>query len=321
MLGYTVFHEEMMRSLISSVHEGRSANTYIFEGETGLAVAEAAKLFAKALMCCDEKHAPCGRCSSCSVFDSGANADLIHLEPQPQKKTIGVKPARDSIAELMRKPFYSRRRVILCERGDILTPEAQNALLKVLEDPPQYVVFIIACENRSSIIPTVRSRSMKIKFEPVSDDIVRKYIEEKYPDDPRLDFLVKYCGGIPGRADELEKRNDLETLREAALDITPRFLSKNKIYAYEAAKFFEENKKNADELSNMVLMYIRDALVLSLCGGSIVNTDKTEKLSKLAAAYPPSVLAAGADEIIMMQKMLKNHIKPSAAALHAALKI
>lgn len=321
MFGYTVFHQDIMRSLIDSVRSGKNASSYIFEGQRDLAVNEAAELFAKSLMCLEQGAAPCGECSPCKAFETGADLDLTYVRRPKDKATIGVDTAREVVKAAMVKPLYSTRRVFIFDEGDKLTPEAQNALLKILEEPPEYAVFIIVCTNGDNILQTVRSRSITIEFPPVSDDIVRDYIEKKYPDDPRVDFLVSFCAGIPMAADNILAREDFEALREDTLNILPRFLSKNKVYAYDAAEFFEKNKDNAAELCDMLLLYLRDALVISVCGGGIVNIDKAEKISLIASSYTPSVITAAADEMIMLKKMLQKHIKPAAAALHAALKI
>lgn len=321
MFGYTVFHKDIMNSLIDTVRRGKSANAYIFEGDAGLAVNDAAELFAKSLMCMEQESAPCGSCATCEAFSSGADPDLVYVRRPKDKATIGVDAARKAMIEAMSRPLYSKRRVFIFDEGDMLTAEAQNVMLKVLEEPPEYAVFIIVCNNGDNILQTVRSRSVVIEFPPVSDDIVREYIEEKYPDNKDTEFLVSFCAGIPMTADAMIAREDLEALREETLNIIPRFLSANKVYAYDAAAFFEKNKDNAEEICDMLLMYLRDALVTSLCGGDIVNIDKAEKIGLIASSYTPSVIAAGADEVMMMKKMLQKHIKPSVAALHAALKI
>lgn len=322
MYGYTIFHYELMNILIENVRDGKCANAYIFEGEKGLAKHEAAKLFAQSVLCDDEKNAPCGKCHSCIESKAGTNPDMIFVKKEKDKATIGVEPIRDMLADAQNKPLYAKRKVYIIEEGDALTIQAQNAFLKMFEEPYEYLIFIIVCEHGESLLETIRSRAVKVSFPCVSDDIVRKYIEEKYPNEPRLEFLVKYCAGIPYAADEIISRDDFESMRDEVLSLVPKLLSKNKIHAFSVADYFENNKENAAEIYDMILIYLRDAIVTAMGSPeSIVNSDKKDKINILAGNYTTQKLIAAMDEIIFSKKMLSRYVKASATALHAGLKI
>ena len=322
MYGYDIFHEKLMTTLINSVRENSNANTYIFEGPKGLKKHDAAQLFAKALVCSDVNNAPCCRCSACHEAQSGSHPDIVFVNCPKDKATIGVEPIRDMITECLIKPFYNRHKVFIINDGDALTPQAQNAFLKIIEEPPRYAVFIIVCSNSSVLLETVRSRAVTITFNPVSDETVRSYIEKKYPNEPRIDFLVKYSMGIPGYVDTLINREDFDTLRDEALTLIPRLLSKNKTHAFEVSAYIDSHKDNASEIYDMMLMYLRDAIIYA-SGESenIINTDKLEKIHLLASNYPMRILVLASDEIMLAKKMLERYVKASATALHAALKI
>ena len=319
MYGYTVFHEDTLNTLIRSVREGRSANAYIFEGDRGLGVMNAALLFTKTLLCLGGDKAPCGECGPCLEANTGVNPDLIRVTKPKDRASIGVEQARDMITAALTKPLYSRRRVTIVEDGELLTPEAQNALLKILEEPPEYAVFIIVCESSESLLETVRSRSVTVEFPPVGDDIVRRYIEAKYPDEPRIDFLVKYCAGIPMAADRLTENKALEELRHDALTLTKQLISGDKLQAFPFSAYFDSHKETAAEMCDMIILYLRDILVTVTCGGGKTNIDFADDIRSLAESHTAAELMAAADEMIMMKKMLGRSVKASAAAMHAAL--
>lgn len=322
MLGYEVFHKELMTTLLKSVREGKNANTYIFEGVAGLGKHESARLFAKALVCDDVNNAPCCNCSACREAQATSHPDILFIKPEKDKATIGVEPVRDAINEALIKPFYNRHKVFIIDDGDILTPQAQNALLKMIEEPPQYAVFIIVCTNSEILLETVRSRAVTVTFSPLPDQVVREYIETKFPDEPRVEFLVKYCAGIPKSADLIVADSDFDTMREEVLNLVPRLLSKNKIHAYDVAEYVEKNKDRAGEIYDMILMYLRDAVIYSMGkSDNIINTDKSEKISILGSKYEPQLLARAIDEVMVAKKMLERHVKTSATALHAGLSI
>ncbi|MBQ3426592.1 MAG: DNA polymerase III subunit [Clostridia bacterium] len=322
MYGYNVFHESILTKLINNARQGTNAAAYIFEGPAGLHKHNAALLFAKTLVCENTGIAPCCSCPACAEAQSGNHPDIIHVYPEKDRKTIGVDPIRDMLAECAAKPFSDRHKVFIIKDGDILTPAAQNALLKVLEEPPVYSVFIIICTDADFLLETVRSRSVRITFPPLDTDAVRRYIEAKYPADPRVDFLVSYCEGIPSFADEIINRDDIEEMREDALGLVPKILSNQKKHALDVSDYFDEHSGDAELLCDMMLMYLRDTLAyISGCPDEIVNTDKLVKISLLAGTYQPELIASGIDELVIAKKMLDKHIKPSAVILHAALSV
>lgn len=322
MYGYEVFHKDIVKTLTDTVRHGKNANTYIFEGMAGLSKHECARLFAKALLCNDVSNAPCSNCSACIEADALSHPDIYFIVPEKDKATIGVEPVRDAITEAMIKPFYNRHKVFIIDDGDILTSQAQNALLKIIEEPPEYAVFIIVTTNAEILLETVRSRAVNITFSPLPDSVVREYIENKYPDEPRVEFLVKYCAGIPKACDTIINDDTFDIMREEVLNLIPRLLSKNKLHAYDVADYIENNKDRAGEIYDMMLMYLRDAVVYSMGKSeNVINTDKMEKISILGSKYEPQLLAQATDEILTAKKMLDRYVKASATALHAGLKI
>lgn len=322
MYGYRIFHDKLMSNLTETVRLGNNANTYIFEGDKGLNVSECAKLFAQTLVCTDSSDAPCGKCPACIEAASGSHPDIVYVKPDKDKATIGVAPIRAMISECLIKPFYNRHKVFIVENGDILTPQAQNTFLKIIEEPPDYAVFIIVCTNRDILLQTVRSRAVTLTFGPVDDDTVRRYIEKNHPDEARLDFLVKFCAGIPTYADEIIGNEEFETLREEVLNLIPRMLSKNKAHAYDVAAYFEEHKNVAAQICDIILMYLRDAVVYAMGAvKSIVNSDKLDKIHLLAQKYPTARLTFAADQVVQAKKMLDRYVKVSAVALRTALAI
>ncbi len=321
MYGYEIFHDELLNTLIGNVRNGTNANTYIFEGSSGLHKYTAAKLFAHSLVCENVHSSPCGECHGCIEASADSHPDIITVEKDKDKTVVSVDVIRDMINECMIRPFQSKHKVFIIKDGDLLNPQAQNAFLKIIEEPPEYAIFIIICTNSEQLLQTVRSRSVTVTFPPVNDNIVRKYIENKYPDETRIDFLVKYCSGIPTAADDIINREDFEQLREDALSLVPKILSSNKTHAFAVSDYFDANKDIAVEIYDMILTYLRDALVVSMGKpDAIINADKSDKINKLVTAYTPALITCGIDNVITAKKMLDRHVKTSATALYTALK-
>ncbi len=323
MFGYDTFHENLMKNLIDSVHNGTASHAYIFEGEKGLLKHSSARLFAAALSCQNRAVSPCGSCPCCVGAKADTNPDIIYIDREKDKKTIGVDQIRRITEDVAVKPFYSDRKVYIINEGEALTPEAQNAFLKTLEEPPEYAVFIIVAEKSEVLLPTVLSRCELIHFPPVSDKIIERYIREKYPEaESRIPFLVKYCGGIPGNADDIINDETFEALRENSLNMLPQLLSKNKLHAYFVQKFVDENKDDADKIFDFWLSYLRDTSVIQ-CGAksNIINTDKEEKLNLLAGKYEAKRVVKALDAVVNAQKMQSRFVNLKALSLMTALKI
>ncbi len=322
MYGYKTYHENLMRTLINSVHSSLASHAYIFEGENGLNILESAKLFAMALTCQNPASAPCCSCRSCVESRADTNPDIILVEKPSDRKTIGVAPIRALTDDAAVKPFSSPRKVYIIREGNLLTEAAQNALLKTLEEPPEYAVFIIITTNSSVLLPTVRSRASLIHFPPVPDSVTSEYINEKYPDAPNKDFLVKYCAGIPGLADIAAENERFYPIRDDALKNLPLLLTKNRLCAFKIRDYLDAEKDSADMILDFWISYLRDILVIQTgAPKAVINTDALGELRGLAQKLDPKITAGALGKLFSAKEMLRRFVSIKSAALYLALGI
>lgn len=314
MYGYDIFHENLMQTLMAAVRDGVNSHAYIFEGDFGLNVEEAAKLFAAALTCANTEIAPCGSCPSCISAKAGTNSDIMFVTPDKDRKTVGVKNIRALEADASVTPFAAKRKVYVFTDASIITEEAQNALLKTLEEPPEYVAFILMTENADTLLETIRSRAVIVHFPAVSENTVREYISQKYPEDKdRLDFLAKYCDGVPKRADSVIADETFEPLRKSALNILPLLLSHRIEDVFRLQNFANEYKDDFARLLDLWMSYLRDMLLLQTNAASgIINADKLSELRSLCAKYDPQRVVSLLDALMTAQKMKARYIGPKA---------
>lgn len=321
MYGYEIFHESIMKNLINSVHTSNNSHAYIFEGNKGLGVFECARLFAAALTCADKDIAPCGACPSCVEAKGNNNPDIVYVRPSAGKKSIGAEQMRALEDDAAIKPFNSLHKVYIFEDGALLTEQAQNVFLKTFEEPPEYAVFIIVIENASLLLQTIRSRFVLINFPSVKDSTVRKYISEKYPEETdRLDFLVKYCAGIPKTADSVIKNEQFETLRQSALEKLFPLLARDNRSAFVILKYVDENKENFTDILNFWLSFLRDILLIQTGAyDSLINLDKTETLRDIASRVNPERITQMMDKVITAEKMAGRYVNSKSVALWLSL--
>lgn len=322
MYGYEVFHEELIKNLIESVHDGKSSHAYIFEGEKGLGTLEAARLFAAALTCSNTSISPCGTCQTCIESKADTNPDIIYVRPQKDKKSIGADDMRALSDDVAIKPFNSERKVYIIEDGALLTEPAQNTFLKTFEEPPEYAVFIMLIENLSTLLDTVLSRFTLVHFPVLSEERIKKYITEKYPEEKeRLPFLLKYCSGIPETVDAVINDSEFESLRDISLEKIFALASRDKRDAFAIQKFLEEKKENINQILDFWLSFVRDTVLIQLSArDKIMNVDKKDILKDFSSKTNPEIVLMLYDRLVTAQKMIKRYVNIRGLSLWLSLK-
>lgn len=192
--------EQVKQLLIESIQTQRIGHAYMFCGPEGIGRRTMARCFAEAISCSSQSIEPCGMCSACTLNKSGTNPDIIHIRRQEGKASVGVEEIRLVQDEISTAPQFGQYKIIIFENAEKMTVQAQNALLKTLEEPPSYIVMILISSNNSQMLDTVKSRAVKVDFKRYSDsEIVEAYTKQKSEGiDSRL--LCEYADGIIGRA-------------------------------------------------------------------------------------------------------------------------
>lgn len=323
MYGYSgIYHDNLMKRLIDSVRRSQNAHAYIFEGAKGLGKSECADLFAAALTCVGE-NAPCGKCPECIQAKARTTPDITHVTLIKDRKTIGVEQIRDIVNDAYIKPFESPRKVYIIHHGDALTEQAQNAFLKILEEPPSYVVFIIIATSSAPLLQTVLSRAVLIRFSELSENDMLKYISENYPNEKsRAPFLAKYSRGVPAAADAVIASEKFAPLRASAFSALDLLISRKKLDAYDVVDFLENNKADAELILDFWSDFLRDMLFVH-CGAadSVINADMLSEIEKKSVNIGDAVIVKALEGIIHMRELLRRYINFRAAALNLALKI
>lgn len=327
MYGYKIFHPKQMEVLINNARRGTHSNAYIFEGAAGMYKHEAARLFANALVCDNQPYAPCGECKSCAMARANTHPDIITIphdtgKDGKLKKTIGIDGMRKYSADTLVSPFSSRKKVYIIPDGENWTVEGQNALLKTLEEPPEYVVFIIIVPTTEVLLPTIISRSEIISFNPVSTELLSKYIEKTYPNDiHRVNFLCSYSNGTPGEVDRLIADAEFEVRREQTLELLEKLLSHSAQAAFELADYMDANNAYAADIMELWISYLHDLVkILSGANNRVTNADKTDKLRKMSQLCELSDCTSLLKRLVTGKKMLDKYVKLRAIMLYIALK-
>ena len=193
-------NERLKENLRASLSSGRTANSYLIAGPAGSGKHTLARLLAAGLLC-ESREKPCLQCHACRKVLSGTHPDFITVD-DPEKKTLPVDLIRQARADIYVRPNEGQRKIYLFPRGQDMGLPGQNALLKILEEPPEYGVFLLLTDNPEKLLPTVRSRCTELRLLPLPESILRHQLEQAFPQ-ADADAILAACsrsGGYLGQA-------------------------------------------------------------------------------------------------------------------------
>ena len=274
----------------TQVKNSRLGHAYLLCGEKGIGKKTLCNYLLNIIMC--HTHSACGSCNGCTTVESKANPDIVYVANN-NKLSIGVDDVRGITAEAYTRPLISRKKIIVIQNAHLMTAEAQNALLKVIEEPPVYVVFFLLCDSVTSILPTIISRVTKIEIPPLDKQELKKIV----PDCP--EFMYRYCSGNPGKLIELKNDNAFSEIRNEACKVLMSFTCDDDFEMYSFENLFARETAQIAEIYDILLMLVRDCLLIKNgVGELIVNSDKIEDIKAFCANVSTKKCAALADIII-----------------------
>jgi DNA polymerase-3 subunit delta' len=194
-------NEKLISQVRNILESGRLWHACIIAGPRGSGKRTFARFLAVAAVCIGKKP-PCGKCEGCVKAEKDIHPDIERMRRLPGKKEIVVDQIRSLRASLFTRANEAPRRVAIIEEADLMNENAQNALLKVLEEPPSSVLLVLLSENESELLPTIRSRCVLLRMEPLREEQMIREIKRRYPDIPDRDAktAANMAGGILGRA-------------------------------------------------------------------------------------------------------------------------
>ena len=189
------------QNLSAAAAKNRFAHFYLISGPKGSGKHTLAKLLAAAMMC-EEASRPCGACSACRKIMAGTHPDFITVD-DPEHKNVAVRIIREARESIFIRPNEGARKIYLFPQE--MGIEGQNALLKVLEEPPSYGAFLILSDNPEKLLPTIRSRCTELQLTAVEASVLKPWLAAKFPGatSEELDGAIRRSGGYPGQAMEL----------------------------------------------------------------------------------------------------------------------
>lgn len=284
-------------SIGDAVASGREGHAYVFCGPDGIGRKSFAAEFAKALLCTapGKGGEACGNCPACRLTAAGTNPDYTIVRGEENRATVGVETVRQLEEDIATAPTVSRRKIYVIDRSEKLTPQAQNALLKTIEEPPEYVMIILICSNPSLLIDTVRSRVLRLDFaRNTPEEVLAAYRSSSDGSGGRTlsaedeEMIVSYSDGIIGRALAFRDFGLFEGLRSRLFDVLMLLKNSKGTFMRRFTDFFSDksNAEYRDFLFFELTSIERDVAVFLRFGNAapLQNTQFRNKITELSEA-------------------------------------
>ncbi len=309
-------HRLVIEHLKNNIRHNKVSHCYIFYGPDGCGKREVAKAFAQMLLC-EGDTSPCGTCTSCIQVSRDNSPDVrwvIHEKPQ----VFGVEDVREGLnRDIVIKPYRGTHKVYILDDAELLNVQAQNAILKTIEEPPSYAVIILLTNNREILLETIRSRSVMVDFKPLAKNQVAQYMQSHYEPSSERDFAIRYAGGNIGEAIKLledEKKRDM--VRDV-LDTLSGIFCMNMEGLMDALKKLADYKDVGHVCLNWMLLWYRDVSVCRFMAQEL-SPEQAEKylyfpdyvltLQRAAKAYTPQALGKILESISQTYGRLRANV-------------
>ena len=283
-----VGHEQIIEHLKTAIEMGKVSHAYILNGPDLSGKMMIAEAFARALLC--EKQDPdgCGECRSCKQSDDRNNPDIIYVK-HDKPNTISVDDIRTQLNnDIVIKPYSNQYKIYIVDEAEKMNQQAQNALLKTIEEPPAYAVIMLLTTNADSFLQTIRSRCITLNLKSVKNDVIKSYLmtEKKIPD-YQADVCAAFAQGVVGKAIKLASSDDFNELKESALSLIKRLDDIDLYEMGEAIKQISDYKLQVQDYFDLITVWYRDVLYMKATNdvNGLIFKDEVYDIKKQASKH------------------------------------
>lgn len=254
-------NEDAKSYFIKAVEKGHLSHSYIFEGPYGVGKYTFAQELSKLIICeSNEGDKPCNMCRNCHMINMGTHPDVITVDKDT--KVTKIDTIREKIIrEMDVKPYQAEYKIVIVRAADSITIEGQNAMLKTIEEPPGYGIVILVCENVAKLLPTIKSRCITVRFNPLSKADMSQYLDEKKIRDTEKEVFAKLSGGSIGVVNDLMQDTEYLMLRKTSIEYLQRLEASNLMQVYDLVKEITDQKDLVERILDFWLLWYRDIAV------------------------------------------------------------
>lgn len=278
--------QERIINYLKKIKSAKSiSHAYIIQDEFSDNAKTIAYAFAMSLLCEKGGAQACLKCHACKLILKENHPDLIYVGAE-NLKSISVNDIRDKVNDTVNiKPYSSLYKVYIIDKADTMTVQAQNALLKTIEEPPEYTVIILISQILDRFLPTIKSRCIKLHLSPVSDKIIMDKLKESGVDPELSKSLVSFSRGDLSKALTLSKEENTKIYKENIRILTD-ISSADSTELYDFAELINA-RENKTDFMDFCLMWYRDVLLLSVNKNAqnLIFKSEYRTLRRLVSVY------------------------------------
>lgn len=216
--------------------------------------------------------------------DGVESVDIVRY--YPKASSFGVDDVRNIIEEVNKKPYEGDKKILILYKCDKMTVQAQNALLKTIEEPPDGVYLILLSDSLENILDTIQSRCQVYKLTPLSKEEILEYIDLKYPEISEQDkqAVIAYCIGIPGKIDRFLGDEGLRNLRAICTDLFEDIINRSSNIVIKYQELLKNLQDEKTEFLDILILFIRDIMIFKELNkiDLIINVDKADKIKQIS---------------------------------------
>lgn len=259
--------EHIKEHFKKAIENNKISHAYILSGERSSGKEFVAKIFAQTLQCEAKGLEPCNTCRSCLQAMSNNHPDIKKVSHE-KPNLISVDDIRSQVVgDVLIKPYYGPWKIYIINEAEKMNAAAQNALLKTLEEPPSYAIFILLTVNEESLLNTIRSRCVCLTMRPVENRLMRKYlIDNLNVPDYQADICMAFARGNVGRAKNLATSEDFDNIKDDAVRVLKYVKEMTTAELVEAVKNIMAYKVEIQDYLDILTVWYRDILLYKATG-------------------------------------------------------
>ncbi len=276
-------HDWAVEMLQQHVAHQTLRHAYLLTGPLGVGRRTLALRLAQALNCTKgAPGAPCKTCRTCKQIEAGQNADLMVIQAESEGGTLKVEQVREVQKFLSLRPYQSPYKIVIFLRFQEANANAQNALLKTLEEAPAYGILLLTADNAEQLLPTIVSRCEILRLRPLTVDAVAEFLQTRQVDPEKARLLAHLSGGRPGYALRLSSDEKALLFRAEKLDDLARLLAAKRRERFSYAEKLVKDKDTFRQTLLIWLSYWHDVLLkTSRAQAALTNADRAEEIDSL----------------------------------------
>ena len=284
--GDIIGHNQIVEHLKNAIRMEKISHAYILNGENMAGKMMLAEAFAMALQCEAGGDEPCMECRSCRQAMAHNQPDIIYVT-HDKPNIISVDDIRSQLNnDIVIKPYSSKYKIYIVDEAEKMNVQAQNALLKTIEEPPAYGIILLLTTNADGFLPTILSRCITLNLKSVQEDLIKSHLMKKFQvPDYQADVCAAFAQGNVGKAIQLASSDEFNELKSDAIALVKKLEDMDLFEMNEQIKLVSEYKNKIDEFLDLLTLWFRDVLYAKATNDvrNLIFKDEVYDIKKQAA--------------------------------------